>query len=536
MHGRVSDVGRLVGLALLYVLFARLGLSLGAVSGFATLVWPPTGISIAALLLMGMRAWPGIFVGAFVANLLTGASVPVALGIGVGNTLEAMVCVFVATRIPNFSTTLENARSVTVLILGSILGAMVSASVGVASLRAGGVVAAPHLRETWSAWWVGDVVGALVVAPVILVWSKPLGPRLKPRRIEATAVSAAVVLVSAATFFGDAPIVSGLSTPFHQADLLLATLVWAALRCGRRGAATASFWISATAVTATALGHGPFTQSVLTQNLVSLQTFMSMLAVTFLLFGATIDERRVALEEAREWARAAEFANRAKSEFLAVMSHELRTPLNAIAGYAQLLEEGVYGRLNEKQNDGVVRIHRNEQRLLLLVDEVLGFVSADKGQTAVHREPIRVSDAFDAVQPLIAAQLEEHRCVVVRSAIGPGLAVRADAKSLQQILMRLMSNASKFGKDGGTVTLGAERHGDTVRIWVKDAGDGISQEKLDQVFQPFFQADRSTTRRVSGIGLGLTIARDLARRMEGEVTLSSEPGHGTTASVLLPAA
>jgi signal transduction histidine kinase len=154
----------------------------------------------------------------------------------------------------------------------------------------------------------------------------------------------------------------------------------------------------------------------------------------------------------------------------------------------------------------------------------------------VHREAVRVSDIFDTLQPLIAPELEQRHSVVERSAVGQGLSVRADAKSLQQILMRLMSNASKFSKDGGKVTIGAERHGDTVRIWVRDAGDGISQQQLDKVFEPFFQADHSTTRRVSGIGLGLTIARDLARRMEGEITLSSEPGHGTTASVLLPAA
>ena len=102
--------------------------------------------------------------------------------------------------------------------------------------------------------------------------------------------------------------------------------------------------------------------------------------------------------------------------------------------------------------------------------------------------------------------------------------------------MRLMSNAAKFSKDGGAVTLGAQREGDSVRIWVRDNGVGIAQREIDRVFEPFFQAERATTRRASGIGLGLAIARNLARRMEGEVTLSSEPGGGTTASVLLPAA
>src|SRR5215813_9281382 len=100
MQARVGDVGRILGLASLYVVFARLGLSLGAVAGFATLVWPPTGISIAAVLLLGTRVWPGILIGAFAANLLTGAPVPVALGIAIGNTAEALTCAFIVWRLP----------------------------------------------------------------------------------------------------------------------------------------------------------------------------------------------------------------------------------------------------------------------------------------------------------------------------------------------------------------------------------------------------------------------------------------------------
>ena len=535
MNARISGVGRILGLASFYVIFARLGLSLGAVAGFATLVWPPTGISIAALLLFGVRVWPGVFIGASIANLLGGASVPVAVGIAVGNTAEALVCAYIVSRFSRPAALLENVRSVTALILGAVVGAMASASIGVLSLYGGGVVGVAEVRPVWRAWWIGDLVGALVVAPVILVWSKPAVPREAPAPLETGVLLAGVVVVGVATFFADLSFVSVMSTPFHQADVLVAVLVWATLRCGQRGAATATFWVSATAVTATVLGHGPFSQSGLSENLLLLQTFMAVLAVILLLFGATVDDRWYALEAARKASRDAEEANRAKSAFLAVMSHELRTPLNAIAGYAQLLEENVYGKLSEKQRDVIERIRRNEQRLLILVDEVLGFVSAEKGEVDVHREAVRVSAVVDAVEPMISSQLEEHHCVVERKGID-GITVRADAKSLQQILMRLMSNASKFGRDGGTVTVGAEPKGDNVRIWVHDNGAGISREELTKVFEPFFQADGSMTRRVSGIGLGLTIARDLARRMEGEVTLTSEPGQGTTASVLLPAA
>jgi signal transduction histidine kinase len=536
MPKRAADIALIVGLAALYLALARVGLSLDAVAGFATLVWPPTGLALAALLLFGYRAWPGIFIGAFTANLLTGAPVPVALGIGVGNTAEALACAYLVQRLPRFTMTLESVRSVMRLILAAVLGTMISATIGVASLYAGGIVASHQLRESWMAWWIGDMVGALVVAPIILVWSTAPRARFRPGRTETAFLVVALSLVSVSTFFDGVRFVPSFPTPFHQTDVLLAVLIWAALRFGQRGSVTAAFLVSATAVTATTLGFGPFVQPELRLGLLSLQTFMAIVIVTCLLLGATIAERRCVHEIAREAHRAAIRANRAKSEFLAVMSHELRTPLNAIAGYSQLLEDGIYGPLNEKQTDGVARIHRNEQQLLEIIDEVLGFVSAETGHVTVQSAPVHVIEVLDVVAPLMEPELQRKQASLKRDDIRSGLTVRADPKSLQQILLRLLSNAAKYTDEGGMVTIGAEREGKTIRIWVRDTGAGIPQAEIDHVFEPFFQAEHATTRRVSGIGLGLTIARDLARRMEGEVTLASKVGTGTTASVILPAA
>jgi signal transduction histidine kinase len=296
------------------------------------------------------------------------------------------------------------------------------------------------------------------------------------------------------------------------------------------------FCVSAAAAVGTALDYGPFVVPDLSEGLMMLQTFMAIVAATCLLLGATIAERSIAHEKVRRATEEAEKANRAKSDFLAVVSHELRTPLNAISGFAELLRSGVYGELNEKQTDAVQRIEKNEKDLLSLVNEVLGFVDADKKAVAVESKDVQVAEAFDAVEPLIAPDVQRKHFVVKRELARPRLAVRADPKSLQQILVSLLSNASKYTGDGGMITLGADRDGEKVRIWVRDTGIGIPKEEIQRVFDPFFQADRGTTRRYAGIGLGLTIARDLARRMAGEVTIASEAGRGTTACVVLPAA
>src|ERR1700682_1943235 len=158
-----SYIGQVAGVAVLYVLAARAGLRLDAVSGFAAIVWPPTGIALAAVLLGGPRIWPGIFIGALVANVLTGAPTLAAAGVATGNTLEAVVGAFALQRVTGFRPGLDPFRDVIALIvLAALLSTMISATIGVTSLRLAGLVAAENIGETWRTWWVGDAIGALL--------------------------------------------------------------------------------------------------------------------------------------------------------------------------------------------------------------------------------------------------------------------------------------------------------------------------------------------------------------------------------------
>jgi signal transduction histidine kinase len=163
-------------------------------------------------------------------------------------------------------------------------------------------------------------------------------------------------------------------------------------------------------------------------------------------------------------------------------------------------------------------------------------VDAEKAPAPAAIEDVLVAAAFDAAEALIASDIVRKHLVVERELGDAHLAVRADPKGLQQILASLLSNAAKYTGDGGTITLGANTDSDRkkVRIWIRDTGVGIRKEEMERVFEPFFQAESGTTRRYSGIGLGLTIARNFAERMSGEVTIASEEGKGTTASVFLP--
>jgi signal transduction histidine kinase len=533
---RVRRALAISALAIVYVIAARAGLMLDAVAGFATVVWPPSGLALAALLIFGLDLWPGVFIGAFLANLITGAPAPVAMGIALGNTLEPVLAVYALRRIAGFRISLERLVDVTGLIIfAAALSTLVSATIGVTSLYLGGVVASPQLPETWRAWWLGDLIGDLLVAPVLLVWASGDRATLsRRRRLEALALGISVVAVSLLVFAG-----RGGATPtgkFAQAYMFFPFLIWAALRFGQRGAVSIAFIVSVIAVWGTAMGHGPFIRPALHESLIALQTFMGIATVTLLVLGASISERRRAEDEMRlAHARAAE-ANKTKAEFLAVMSHELRTPLNAISGYVDLLSLGVDGPLTEKQRLALSRIQLNEQHLLSLIDDVLSFARIEAGRLSLDIQTVRVKDVVATLEALIQPELDKKEIVFSCEAADEKLSVHADPEKLRQILLNFLSNAIKFTGQGGRIRVGADERGEFVRIWVRDSGIGIPDDQISHVFEPFFQVESGPTRRYPGIGLGLAIARDLARAMDGEVRLESTVGEGTTVSVFLPAA
>jgi signal transduction histidine kinase len=478
--------------------------------------------------------WPGVAIGAFVANLLTDAPVLVAAGIAVGNSLEALLGTFGLRRIAGFRPPLDRLQdALGLIILAAGLSTLVSATIGVSSLYLGGIVPLARFGVTWRAWWVGDAIGALLVAPVLLVWATSRPARLQQKTLlEASAIGAAVAITSVVTF-ASPPQRDGV--PFGHAYVLFPPLIWAAVRFGQRGAVSAAFVASVIAVWGTVKGYGPFVQPTLHESLFEVQTFMGIVAATFLVFGASVSERRRAAEELRAARDIAASANRAKAEFLAVMSHELRTPLNAISGYVDMLTLGIKGSLTNEQREAMTRIQRNQQHLTTLIDDVLSFAKIEEGRLALTLQSVQVRAVLDDVIPVIEPELRKKDLALACDACDSSLRVRADPEKLRQILTNLLENAVKFTDDAGRITVGAVRDRDTIRVSVRDTGIGIPADQLTRVFEPFFQVSGGMTRRYPGVGLGLAIARDLARAMDGDVSIESRVGEGSTATLMLPA-
>ena len=250
-----------------------------------------------------------------------------------------------------------------------------------------------------------------------------------------------------------------------------------------------------------------------------------------------LTERRAAQERAIADARRlakAEAANTAKGEFLAAMSHELRTPLNAIGGYTELLSLGLGGPVNPEQLDYLQRIRKSQQHLLGIISDLLNFSRIEAGHINYALVPIQLQKVIDSVMPMIhpAAAAKAIKLTIEPSS-GDCTAV-GDTARVDQILLNLLSNAIKYTSPSGSITVKCAVSADTASISVTDTGRGVPKEKLEAIFEPFVQLGRSLSSAHEGMGLGLSISRDLARAMNGDLLVASKAGEGSTFTLVLP--
>jgi signal transduction histidine kinase len=241
-----------------------------------------------------------------------------------------------------------------------------------------------------------------------------------------------------------------------------------------------------------------------------------------------------AADKAEKAQSVAEDANAAKANFLAAMSHELRTPLNAIAGYTQLLEMGIRGPLTPEQQTDLSRIKRSQEYLLGLIEQVLIFTQLEAHKVAIHVEDVRIDDVLRDAETMVKPQIEAKGIRFSYVEGIPNLIVRADRDKTQQILLNLITNGAKYTNPGGRVTVSARSRNGTALVSVADTGPGIPEQMLSHIFEPFVQLDRRLNQPREGVGLGLTISRDLARAMGGDLFVDSTIGVGSTFTLMLP--
>ena len=233
-----------------------------------------------------------------------------------------------------------------------------------------------------------------------------------------------------------------------------------------------------------------------------------------------------------------EEATRHKSEFLANMSHELRTPLNAIIGFSEVLQDQLFGPLNDKQTRYVVNILTSGRHLLTLVNDVLDLAKVEAGRMELHMEDFGPDDAIVDVENIVAVSAAK-KSLIIENQFKAGLpTIKADKSKYKQVLYNLLSNAVKFTPESGRITVGNYRHEENgqeyLALWVKDTGIGIRPEDHERIFEEFRQVDNSYSRQHQGTGLGLALSRRLIELHNGRIWVESEAGIGSLFTFLLP--
>jgi signal transduction histidine kinase len=530
MHSRRFSTLPLIGLVtVVYFIAGKLGLQLALLNASASAVWPPSGIALAALLLLGYRVWPAIFLGAFLVNLTTAGSVPTSLGIAAGNALEALAGAWLVCRFAGGIRVFDRAHGVFKFALAAGLSTLISPTLGLTSLALAGYADWTRYGEVWMTWWLGDLAGDLVVAPFVLLWG--IQPRWHFDRKSTGEIGALfflLVLLAETVFGGWFPI---FARNYPIAFICGPIIIWIAFRFTQRETATGIFVLSAIALWGTLHGHGPFVMESGNQSLLILQGWAGVLTLTSMTLAAAMAERRRAEAVIEEQKSAVEAANRAKDNFLAMLSHELRTPLTpVIAALDALKTESLE---SSETKDALAMIRRNIDLESQLIDDLLDLTRITSDKVQLQLEPLDAHQAITNVLEMCESELNGKQLHLTLDLRAEAHHVVADAPKFQQIIWNLLKNAIKFTGPEGAITISSSNQApQSLTIRVTDTGIGIEPEMMEHIFNRFEQGDRSFQRRFGGLGLGLTISKSLAEAHGGTLVAESA-GRDRGASFLL---
>jgi signal transduction histidine kinase/ActR/RegA family two-component response regulator len=530
MHSRRSSTLLLIGIvAAVYFIAGKLGLKLAFLNASASAVWPPSGIALAVLLLLGYRVWPAIFLGAFLVNYSTAGSVPTSLGIAAGNTLESLVGAWLVYRFAGGPRVFDRAQGVFKFALAAGLSTLISPTLGLTSLALGGYADWTRYGEVWMTWWLGDFAGDLVIAPLVLLWG--IQPRWHFDREttgEVTALFVLLVVLAETVFGGWFPI---FARNYPIAFICGPIIIWIAFRFTQRETATGIFILGAIALWGTLHGYGPFVMENGNQSLLVLQGWAAVLTLTSMTLAAAMAERRRAEAVIEEQKSAVEAANRTKDNFLAMLSHELRTPLTPVVAALEALKSEPLDTSESKA--ALAMIRRNIDLESQLIDDLLDLTRITSDKLQLQLEPLDAHQAIANVLEMCGSELNNKQLHLSLDLRAEDHHLAADAPKFQQIIWNLLKNAIKFTGENGAITISSSSEAPgSLTIRVTDTGIGIEPEMMERIFNRFEQGDRSFQRRFGGLGLGLTISKSLTEGHGGTLLAESE-GRDRGASFLL---
>lgn len=517
MNKSLRGFARILLVAAAYLTAAKLTLAFAIPPGYATAVWPSSGIALAALLLVGWRAWPGVWVGAAIANFSIQYSAPLATAIATGNTLEALASAVLVRRYIGAHGRFDRGEHVVKFVAATLASCAVAATVGVLSLGAGGLIEWRGAFDNWITWWLGDTAGMIIVAPLLLIWSRDFRYSFSAGRAAECAVLAIALVLATLMIFADRFTGGG---AYSLTFLLLPVLVWAAFRFSQREVATASALVCGIAVWFTVAGEGPFAADSLNRSLLLLQAFISTVAVTGLALAVVLEERRRAEEQLRR-------TNEELESFVYAAAHDLQEPLRTVVNFSDLLGRRYGDRLDSEGREYVEFIESGARRMRRLLSDLLVF--AQVGQKSGH-PLVDCESALTRACEGLKAGLDEARGTVTHDPL-PSVAV--ENTHMELLFQNLISNAVKFrGEQPPRIHVSARREGGDWVFSVRDNGIGMDPRYCDAIFGMFQRLHGAD--RYPGNGIGLTICKKIVERHDGRIWAESEEGGGSTFFFAIP--
>lgn len=526
----IDSAARIVGIFFAYLATARIGMAIYPVSGFTALIWLPVGIALAAFLLYGFRVWPAIFAAAFMVHISFGTAVPAALGIAVGSTLGPAIGAALLKWYSAFSTyhpAFPRLRDSIGILMGACLIPAITTSIAILSLWTFDSLVYADLGDAISAWWLGDMLGILIITPFILKWfNKPLFERTQKQQFELLLTLAAVAATSYFIFwFRDDSLVFYIFIP----------LTWAALRTGPRGTTLSVLLVSLIGTTGTLAGYGPFAG----HPLIYLQLLLITVSGIMLVFSSTVEERRSVFETLEHRAQDLEIAlqtirseDEAKKEFIAVLAHELRNPLATVLSSIELINLQGISAPNTPML--LTTIDERARAMVRLLDDLLDISRISKKKLILHKETLSFNQFLDKLESIVVPLMKRYGHNFALRKPSEEMYLNADPIRLEQILMNLLANAARYTKTRGSIEVISQKEDAMLAIHIRDSGVGIPRGMLRRIFEPFFQIDRTQVSN-EGMGIGLTLTRDLVEMHGGTIEARSGGiGMGSEFVVRLP--
>jgi signal transduction histidine kinase len=525
------------------------------VGGMASPVWPPTGLALAFLLLFGWRFWPVVGLGACLTEISNNGQLPSSFLIGIGNIGEALTGYFLLKRVARLRDSLSSLKqSLAFVLFGGLVSPLVSAAIGVLSLRWTNQIGSSEFYFTAIVWWLANGLGTLLIVPVILAWkNQELSFRITPRFLEAMTITFLLVLMSLAIFgpfFG--PI-------YHRpaAYFIFPFFLLASIRFDQPLSVVGALIVSFVGIWGTAKGYGPFAVGNWVESIFHLQTFLFVLASTGLVFSGIVMERRQeredlnrhlliekSLRESEERFRSfntylekrvadrtteLERTNRELEEFAYITSHDLQEPLRAVTSFGLLLDEEFGNSLPPRAKEYLKYVVGGAQRMQSLIGDLLNY-SRLGGDNAKSRSLENMRNLVEEAKSFLIKSVQESGAVITCDEL-PTLRVEKDR--LVQVFQNLIGNAIKFrGDRSPEISVTGILKDSVWEICVADNGIGISPQYKERIFQIFQRLHARS--EYPGSGIGLSICKKIIERFNGRIWVESELGRGSKFYFTIP--